>query len=246
MVILILIILFNSISLNVYALDSTPTYYARVMFEKVYLYKTSVDDNSINNILFELPKTYFVLLTSEDGNFYKVRYLNFTGYVKKDSVQATSSTPVRPYLENICFRVYANLSENLWSSPSANSNLISTIPHLNKNLVYFGKIQGETLIEGRTNIWYYCKYNDNYGYIYSDFCDEFSVITANTETVNYISNPSFQITKTPTQTIPKNSNAVGIVVIILAVPAIIFVFMLLKGSRFTRTSGSRKKEVVDY
>ena len=246
MITLIISLLFNSINPIVCALDSAPTYYARVMFEQVYLYKTSQEDNSIQNIYFELPKTYFVLLTGEEGEFYKAKYLNFNGYVKKDSVQATSSTPANPFLQNIFFRVYSNLSENLWSAPSVSSNLISTIPHLNKNLEYFGKIQGESLIDGRTNIWYYCKFNNDYGYVYSDFCDEFSTYSSNTEMVNYIANPSFQIAPEPTNTIPQNSNAAGIVVLILAIPAIIFVFMLLKSSRWFKTTSSSSSEVVDY
>lgn len=246
MITLIFSLLFNSINPIVYALDSSPAYYARIMFEQVYLYKTNQNDNSISNIYFELPKTYFVLLTGEVGDFYKAKYLNFTGYVKKDSVQATSSTPANPFLNNISFRVYANLSENLWSQPSVSSNLITAIPHLNKNLEYYGKIQGESLIDGRTNIWYYCKYNNEYGYVYSDFCDEFTPYTSNTETVNYISNPTFNIAPQPTNTIPQNSNAVGIVVLILAVPAIIFVLMLLKSSRLFKTTTSSNKEVVDY
>ncbi len=246
MVMLILILFFNSVNINVCALDSSTTYYARVMFEQVYLYKTSQDITDSSNIYFELPKTYFVELTGEEGEFYKAKYLNFEGFVKKDSVQATSSTPLNPYLQNISFRVYASLSENLWSKPSVNSNLISSIPHLNKTLVYYGKIQGETLIEGRTNIWYFCKFNDEYGYVYSDFCDEITTININTENVNYISNPTFTISPTPTNTIPKNSNAVGIVVLILAIPAIIFIFMLIKSSRITQSNTHRSKEVVDY
>ena len=246
MITLIISILFNSINPIVYALESSPTYYARVMFEQVYLYRTSQDDNSVSNIYFELPKTYFVLLTGEEGNYYKAKYKNFNGYVKKESVQATTSTPAIPYLNNISFRVYANLSENLWSAPTATSNLISTIPHLNKNLEYFGRIQGESLIDGRTNIWFYCKFNNEYGYVYSDFCDEITPFSTNTETVNYVSNPSFKVTPTPTNAIPQNSNAAGIVVLILAIPAIIFVFMLLRSSRWFKSTSSSNKEVVDY
>ncbi len=249
MIILILIFLLQSSTIQVYALNDE-TYYARVLFEQVYLYKTPTDDDSISNIYFELPKTYFVELINKNGNFYEARYINFIGYVKKDSVQAVSGTPTNLFLKNINFRVYANLSENLWSEPNTNSNLITEIPHLTNNLQYLGKINGESLIDGRTNVWYYCKFNNSsneyYGYVYSDFCDEMSEIKANTEEVNYINNPTFEPYVEPVKTIPKNSNVVGIVVGILSIPALIFVFLIMKGTRIFNQEKIKRKEIVDY
>ena len=250
MIILILILLFQSPTPIVYATNNQ-TYYARVLFEQVYLYKSNNNDSSIENIYFELPKTYFVELIDISGNFYKARYLNFTGFVKKDSVQAISNTPINPFLTNINFRVYAELSQSLWSTPSTENknNLITEIPPLTKNIQYIGKIHGECLIEGRTNVWYFCKYateKDNYGYIYSDFCDEMPTVINNTEDVNYINNPTFKTPITPTKTIPKDSNAVGIVVGILSVPALIFVLMIMKGTRILSAEKIKNKEVVDY
>ena len=97
MIFLILIILFNNFPC-VNAVEN-PTYYARILFDQVYLYKTAKEDNSIGNIYFELPKTYFVELLDKSGDFYEARYINFTGYVKKDSVQAVSSTPPRKIIQ---------------------------------------------------------------------------------------------------------------------------------------------------
>ena len=153
MIILILLIYFQSSIPAVYASD-TPTYYARILFEQVYLYKTPNEDNSLSNLYFELPKTYFVELIGKSGNFYEAKYLNFVGYVKKDSVQAIANTPSNPFLKNINFRVYSNLSENLWSHPTTdeNSTILTTIPHLTNSIEYIGKINGQELIEGRTSI----------------------------------------------------------------------------------------------
>lgn len=252
MLILILILLLQSTSsINVSALD-TQTYYARVLFEQVYLYKTPNTDNSISNIYFELPKTYFVKLISKSGDFYVAKYQDFTGYVKKDSVQAVSSMPSKPYLDNVTFRVYAELSQNLWSIPTTqgNSNLIVEMPILTKNISYIGKINGECLIEGRTNVWFYCKYTnaneDYYGYVYSDFCDEISQITNNTEELTYINNPTFEAYIEQINTIPENSNIVGIIIGILSIPALIFVFMIMKSSRILNNDKLKRKEIVDY
>ncbi len=250
MILLILLILFQSTNVPVYAAD-TNTYYARVLFEQVYLYKTPIEDNSLSNIHFELPKTYFVELIGKENNFYKAKYLDFYGYVKKDSVQAVANAPINPFLTNINFRVYASLSETMWSTASTqnNSSIITQIPHLTNNLTFIGKINGECLIENRTNIWYFCKYTldkEYYGYVYSDFCDEMTTISNNIEELEYISNPTFEVVVPPTKTIPQNSNAVGIVIGILSIPVLIFVFMIMKGTRILNSERTHKKEVVDY
>ena len=252
MILLILIFLLSSISpYQIVCATEKSTYYARVLFEQVYLYKTPTNNNSASNIFFELPKTYFVELLSKEENFYQARYLDVVGYVKKDSVQAVEQTPINPFLSNINFRVYAELSEQLRSSPGidSNSNLITAIPHLNKSLTYYGKIPGQCLIEGRTNVWYYCKFSadkDYYGYVYSDFCDEMNPIPSNTEEIKYINNPTFEPVKTQINTIPEDSNAVSIIVGVLSIPAIIFLFLLLRNTKIINKDKLKRKEVVDY
>lgn len=250
MIFLILILIFQTAPISVSAAN-IPNYYARILFEQVYLYKTPVEDNSISNVYFEIPKTYFVQLSGVQGDFYKVNYLNFQGYVKKDSVQAVDSTPINPFLDNITFRVYAELSQNLRSEPLANnSNLIVQIPPLTKNIQYIGRINGECLIEGRTNIWYYCKYINNnsiyYGYIYSDFCDEMAPIICNNEELNYINNPTFEENIKPINSIPENSSIVGVVIGILSIPALIFLFLIMKSGKILNQKKIKRHEVVDY
>lgn len=225
--------------------------YARVMFEHAYFYKTPTINNSVDNVYFELPRTYFVELLNIDGEFYKAKYMSLIGYVKKDSVQAVSGTPINPFLNNITFRVYSNLSENIWSTPSTKSVKISDIPHLTKNIYYYGKIEGERLIDGRTNIWFFCKYSTSeteyFGYIYSDFCDELSEFKNNTENLNYVNNPTFEEETIPNQTtIPKQNNLVGIIVGILSIPAIIFVLLIVNGSKMFAKEKAKPKEIMDY
>ena len=249
MIFLILLLIFQfNYSIQVYAVNETC--YARVLFDQVYFYKSANDDNSIENIYFELPKTYFVELVGKEKDLYKARYMDFYGYVKKDCVQAVANTPNNPFLTNINFRVYSNLSETMWTSPKTqDSTQLITIPHLTKNITFIGQINGECLIENRTNIWYFCKYtdsSDHYGYIYSDFCDQMSEITPNNENIDFVSNPTFETILPPQNTIPQNSNFVGIVVIILSVPVLIFLFMVIKGSKILTGSKTSKKEVVDY
>lgn len=251
MILLILSILFNTYSPSVYAHENT-TYYARILFDQVYLYKSPTNDDSFSNIYFELPKTYFVELLDKSGDFYEARYLDFVGYVKKDSVQAILGTPQNPFLTSISFRVFADLSQDLRSCPTtqtSTSNLLIQIPNLTKNIQYFGKIKGECLIEGRTDIWYYCKYTadkEYFGYVYSDFCDEKQEITSNKEEFEYISNPTFETITPPTKSIPITSNTVGIIVAILSVPALAFVLLIMRGTRIMSKEKYKGKEIIDY
>lgn len=248
MILLCLLIFFSSINLNVSAAENK-TYYARILFDQVYLYKTPNENNEYQNIYFELPKTYFVELTDKENDFYKARYLSFTGYVKKDCVQAVENAPANPFLTNITFRVYAELSQTIREFPQTNSTAIATMPNLTKNISYISKLTGESAIEGRTNVWYFCKYTldkDYYGYVYSDFCDDMQPIVENTEQVKYISNPTFEVSKQNIKTIPTSSNTVGIIVGILSVPALVFVFLIMKGTRILSNDRFKNKEVIDY
>lgn len=249
MILLILLLIFETSTPVVYALNNE-TYFAKILFEQVYLYKTPIDNNDVSNILFELPKTYFVELEEAHNDFYKAKYLNQTGYVKKDCVQAIIGAPKQPFL-NLNFRVYADLSTNIKPTPSSTSDTIIQIPLLTKNITYYGKIHGENLIEGRTDVWYYCKYSTNfesyYGYVYSDFCDEMPAeIPINNEKVEFTNNPTFEVNITPVKSIPITNNAVGIIIGILSIPAIIFVFMIMKGSKILSREKYKSKEIVDY
>ena len=254
MLVLILIFLFSQTTTIPVCAVTNETYFARIMFEQVYLYKTPNEITDTSNIFFELPHTYFVeLIDSANEKFYKVNYLNFTGYVKKDSVQAIAGIPMCPYLENINFRVYSELSRDLRTEPNqtnGSSSQVAYIPLLSKNITYYGKIIGQSLIEGRTNIWYYCKYSadkDYYGYVYSDFCDEMTSIQNNIEQVTYLENPTFAPLKTNNNyTMPENDNRLGIIVGILSIPAVVFLLMIVKGKHILSKERFKDKEVIDY
>ncbi len=232
------------------------TYYARIMYDDVYLYKSPIDVDEYSNIYFSLPRTYFVeLLESSNSEFYKVNYLSFTGYVKKEFVQTIVGKPITPYLENQNFRVYSELSRDMRTEPSTisgSSSQVVYIPLYSRNLTYYGSIEGEQLVDGRTNIWYYCKYTadqDYYGYVYSDFCDEFSLdeIPLNYEEVSYTSEPNFDSDNGNQTSIPIENKTTAIVIAILTIPAIIFVFMIIKGGKIITKEGRKSnKEIKDY
>ena len=232
--------------------DNTRTYFARIMYDDVCLYKQALDINDSSNVYFTLPRTYFVELLDDIDSYYKVNYNGISGYVKKESVQPIAGTPQNPYLTNITFRIYSDQSRSLRSEPSENggpSTQIAYIPLLNRNLTYYGTIIGQSLIDGRTNIWYYCKYTadkDYYGYVYSDFCDEMSIITENKENVTFISDPIFSTPEEEQIAIPINNKNTMTIVCILSIPAIVFVFMILKSSIILNNEKSSRKEIKEY
>lgn len=250
---MISLLIFNS-SYVATPTSSTAPIYARIMNEDTYLYKSPYQLEDISNTYFCLPKTYFVQLLGEENGFYKANYLNFTGYVKKDNVQTIVGTPKTPYLENINFRIYAELSRDMRSEPntySGSSSQVAYIPLYCRNLTYIGKISGETLIDNRTNVWYYCKYTadkDYFGYVYSDFCDEMTKIAENTEQVTFTSEPNFSkpdLSITNTINTP-TSNTISIIIIALSIPSLIFVILLLKNSKLVKKHTQKNGEIIDY
>ena len=248
---LICLMLFNN--LPVAFASASSIIYARIMYENTYLYKSPYNLEDVSNIYFCLPKTYFVQLLDEENEFYKVQYMEFYGYVKKENVQTIVGTPKQAYLENINFRVYAELSRDLRSEPntlSGTSSQITYIPLYSRNLTYYGTIIGETLIEGRTSVWYYCKYSadqDYYGYVYSDFCDKLTLITENTEQVTYTTSPNFSAPNLSVDTTPTpNNKTTSIIIFALSVPSLIFVFLLLKNGKLIKKEKNSKGEITDY
>ncbi len=258
-ILMLILILFNSLgNFSIGAVQALQEnfYFARVMADNVMLYKNPFETDDYANIYFEIPKTFFVkLLDSYDSTFYHVEYIDIKGYVKKDSVTAIIGSPKMPYLNNLSLRIYSDQSRDMRKMPTNSGgieNQVSYLPLYTQNLTFYGKVAGESVIEERTNVWFYCKYSGDsvcYGYVYSDFCDDGAgnsiSIPINSEEVAYTTNPDFSYTKEETA-LPVESKTTLIVIAILCVPALIFVLMFLKGAKFSKTSKVQNKEVKDY
>lgn len=233
--------------------SETQTYFARILQDNVNLYKSPIEAEDYTNVLFVLPKTYFVQLLDNAGNdFFKAKYKDFYGYVKKDKVMPVVGTPQTPYLNDINFRVFAELSRDMRTYPTTktNSSQVVYVPNLSRNLTYFGTVIGDSLIDGRTNVWYYCKYSadkDYYGYIYSDFCDELpKQLPINSEEISYTTEPNFNAIEPEKTSLPLENKATGIVIAILSVPACLVVYLIMQSSKVISTKRAKQKEVTDY
>ncbi len=232
-----------------------PTYYARVMMDNSYFYKQPIDEDNYANKYFILPKTYFVELTNDFNDlFYEANYMGVKGYVKKESVKAINGLPENAFLNNVKFRVYNNDSRDMRDIPSPDGSLIETITSNSRNITYIGKIYGEEKVPSRPNVWYFCKYttdSDHYGYVYADYCDdgygEKISWNENTEVVTYIDHPDFSINDETPKGLEIGNKTTAIVIAILSIPALIFIFLLIKGSKVIKAEKkSPNKEVIDY
>lgn len=244
--------------------EESNKHYARIKNMGVYLYKSENGTTDNLNIMFLLENTYFVeLLEDTNENYYKAKYLNATGYVKKSDVQCVKGSPVNPFATNISFRVFAQNGINIRSTPEASkglSNTLGTIPYLENNITYYGKVTGEEAIPFRGNTWYYCSYLRNgietMGYVYSGYCDLLSTINLNLEVMEEIEKAEF--TKSTNSNIsdgdtdgsilPGVSRTNQILIIIaVCIPGFIIIYLLFKPSlKNDKENKKSKNKKLDY
>jgi hypothetical protein len=197
--------------------------WARISNAYTLLYKTTVNNSSFNNVYCILDKTYFVEILKEEEFHYFVNYNNLNGYVKKTDVTKVSATPVSPFPTGIKMRIRNN-NCNLRTSPTvtANINNIATIiPANTTNLIYYGKIYGDEVIDFEGNTWYFVNYLGINGYIYSEYFDELTPVELNTEKINLVKN-SFTIIN------PLSSTMCIIIIVTTLIPCALLFFFILK------------------
>lgn len=234
------------------ALKSSQEWYGRITSEKVYLYASPYSD-SISNAYFEIEPTYFVkLLDNANETYYKAQYLDLVGYVKKTDVKVTATTPQTPYLNNINFRIYSEISQTMRTVPSSSEGSQSQVcylPYFCKDALYYGKIEGESAISGRTNIWYFCRYENSkayYGYIYSDGCDQMKEYSPNTEIVEYVDAPNFNVAEdnSPLAIVNSNDKSYGLIIALISIPVAIFLIMIIRSGVILKSNKKEKAKEI--
>lgn len=233
---LIAILIFNLPFYHIETNSSAESsFYAKVQNEDVFLYQKA--DSSTP--LFILPKTYFVKITADADSFYLAQYRDVVGYVKKEEVVPMNGTPLTPYyLED--FRAFLPNGTGLYSQPDLNNIYqILTVPYLYSNLLFYGNIYGNA-IPNKSNNWYYCKYEDRYGYVYSVFCDQLESPPINNESFEIISTPLFS----PREKISSlSSTAMAFIIIGVTLPCLIVLYLLVKPSMMQMNSPKKKKGI---
>ena len=215
--------------------------YAKIEKENVFMYKHP--ENNEKNKLFSLPSTYFVKLINEaNDDFYYCYYKDLKGYVQKSDVCPMLGIPSKPYLEGL-FRTFSLDGLGLYSSPYIQEkNLLSTIPYLTDDLIFYGSINGQEIIPDKTNEWYYCKYNFGEGicgYVYSVFCDKLPIETQNLETFDVITQPFYNSSSVK----ELSKTAMVFIVLGVAIPCLIVLFLLIKPTLIKESLNTTKSKL---
>ena len=225
------------------------TYFAKIESENIYLFSSPSGESE--NQLFILPKTYFVeLLDDENDDFFKAKFKDEIGYVKKSQVSVMSGIPSHPY-PNQSFRVFSLDGLSIYSSPAITSSTkIATIPYLENDIIYYGEIIGEQAIPDKSRTWYYCSYqsDENYfGYVYSVFCDKLTQIGENNESFEIVENPTFAV-QTPETDLEQTTMI--FIIIAVSLPCLVVLYLLIKPSlmksRIIDNRPQKKKRHGDY
>ncbi len=118
------------------------------------------------NVITSLPPTYFVIILSEVGDYYSVEYSDLSGYVLKSKISPIDYEPKIKF--GLAYFTAKNDTHpvNIRQSPTSSSPIIDYIAD-GESTLYYGAVSGEALIASAGNTWYYVRYNNKYGYVYS-------------------------------------------------------------------------------
>lgn len=181
--------------------------YARVTQEDVYLYSQPQAESG----LFILPRTYFVKITGETGDYYRVEYLTGTsatpvrGYCRTDDMEPVDYIPETPFLlydTEVTFTVgSADLPDGFFTE--------YTVPAAFYGTFYYG-----------SSVYYYVNMNGEFGYVPASACPP----------LDYPENTEHMPAETPEtpQESGGNANVVNIILIcalsVAALGAVYFLF----------------------
>ena len=127
--------------------------------ENCLMFRTQSMNQTVSNVWFEIPSTYFVSVLSQvTETIVKVQYDSFVGYVFSDTISPVTFLPNNPVLKNILFDIKQDVGTQIWSSPSDSGRVLTTISADTKNIQYVASVCGEIPLGGNSNVWYYAKF----------------------------------------------------------------------------------------
>lgn len=223
--------------------DESFTYYAKVLSSANFY--QSADENSA---LFALPSTYFVLLVGEEGDFYRAKYLDIFGYVKKDEVTPMQGTPTSPY-PNQTFRNFNDNGLTLYSSATTQSSPLGKLAFEGEYTLYGTKI-GEEMFPQSTNIWYYCRLDSEsgtvFGYAFSYYCDMFTGFAENTEYFPEITGSLQFSAPEPEPQGGLSDTVIAIIVLSVSLPCLVILYLLLSPSSKLKKRFAKRKDYYEF
>ncbi len=223
------------------------SYYAKVTTNGVFFYNHKNEESK----QFEIPKSYFVLLTGDaNEEFYSAKYGECEGFVKKSQVVAMDGTPNSPYATKFNFRITSMSGLPIFEEATFESEKILNLEFLEDDIFFYGKFQGQELFTNSTDIWYYCSYSQNnetkYGYVFSYYCDFISPISQNDE---YFEEITEKLVFTPEikPISSKNDTLNALIVLAVVIPVLICLYFFLTPRKTNnKEKPKRAKRRSDY
>ena len=207
--------------------------YAKILTNDCYLLESPNESSH----LFLLEQSYFVKVVDiYDNVFYKIKYLEFDGYIEKSKVSFVEEYPKEPFLTGITFDIYDLANVCMRSTPKTiptDSNILCTINVSTKDLTYYGKCVGDEAMAGLGNVWYYAAYQDENGkvykgYIYSPLTRNLSAIASSTENLSLVNVTNF----VPVDNLLYlNLSTKNLLIVITTIPTLFIVLLLTKNSK---------------
>lgn len=209
--------------------------YAQIISSGDFLYKYDVYDQSFNNTICLLEKTYYVEVVSQSSDKVRVNYNGMAGYVKPSSIRLVKGTPTTPYPTDIRLQTY-NKNCYLRTTPQLSENTISILPANCTNLTFLGRTIGENIEDFGQNTWYLVEYLNVKGYIYSSYVQNVSSIFPNGENLAYITDASGLIN-------PLSNLECVVIVIALTAPTLVILYIIFHKPHNHKT---KRKIKIDY
>lgn len=211
---------------------SETTTYAKAL-TNCTLYKTSTLNENLDNIYFIIPETYFVtILESVSTDCFKVQYDKYIGYVESNTILIATFIPIVKTLDNITCDIKSTSGTQIWSLPSTEGSVLTTIQAGTSGINYVSMVYGTIPIGGESNLWYYISYtpasnstNVYEGYVYSENVTNMSEIVANTEINPEIINS--ENNGADSNIIYISSQLKTIIIALISIPVILLISIIL-------------------
>lgn len=223
---------YNYKMLSVYSVIAALTFF--LMPAPTTLYNANLEP------VVTLPASYFVVQTdgTAPSGYIAVMYDDLTGYVKESAVEKVDYRPVTKFEKTVKFRVNNDGQPvNLRSSPNRGGAIISVLPDGESGRCY-GHIDGEQIIAGAGEKWYYVEIGGVRGYCYT------AHVTVDNTPVNIIEKEEDDPPTLPTDAVPEEPEgeipptSVIILIVALCVP-VPFIMIYLFRSPKNKDKASR-------
>lgn len=242
---LVLICLLNVFTLNIDTVNAESNSYAQIISDNAYLYRNATNNPDISNIWCEIEQSYFVeIITDYNDNFFKVNYNSVIGFVNKSDVKEIINTPKAPFPSNINVNINSNSGCYMRSLPiskTTTNNIINTLDKGTNNLLFVGFTYGDECVDLKGTLWYLVKYNNDIGYIYSDFVQSKVTLYPNIEEVSYLNNNISSTMLNPLS----NTNTLIIVITILIPCIFILILLFIPKTKFKKVKVKPKQNIKE-